>query len=557
MINKIMKKLRIGERISNEELAILNNEVNKNKKYGLVWEDHPEDVDLDLKDGTFKISNLKNKEISNNPTGRRNLLLEGDNLHSLIALKKAGIKVDVIYIDPPYNTGNEFIYNDKIVGKEDEYRHSRWLSFMSKRLKLARDLLSDDGLIFVSIDENEHSNLMLLMNQIFDESNILTNFIWVEGATKMSDIEKGAEIKGLSNNSGSIRKIYENIICFKKSSKSKIGLIESDNKYIDTRITNSGSGFKTTIIKKGTRCDAKNLEIKGIHNKGTNQINYLGDGLIVKDYKVFQDVEIEAELRNKNFIEDLMNGKKVFDSKGQEFIGVFINNSGTPYTRKKSLGKTPFNIISGFNDSSAGTDELRKIFGDDKFDYPKPVDLIKYIISLYYRQDDITVLDFFAGSGTTGQAVMELNKEDGGNRRFILCTNNENNICEEVTYERIRRIITGEYETGLVDPTPNNLSYYKIRIKNKKSLSLKEKRTLDIDNALKSLLMKNEFIESRISDDYSILTDIGNKEHLFVRSNIINNRIVNLDRFSNFYIPHFLSQEELLKNISEDRIFYY
>ena len=152
----------------------------KSKKYGLVWEEHEEAVDVQMKTQIPVFTKVKEKEIYADENGAYNFLLEGDNLHSLYLLEKTHRgKIDLIYIDPPYNTGgNDFVYNDKIIGKEDAYRHSMWISFMEKRLKIARKLLSDKGVIFISIDDNENANLKLLCDEIFGEECFITDIAW-------------------------------------------------------------------------------------------------------------------------------------------------------------------------------------------------------------------------------------------------------------------------------------------------------------------------------------------------------------------------------------------
>ncbi|MCD6371452.1 MAG: site-specific DNA-methyltransferase, partial [Candidatus Aenigmarchaeota archaeon] len=160
------------------EIERLKKELKKRKKYGLVWEDKPEDVAVMCKEKLPVLKEVKSKEIITDKEKPVNLLIEGDNYHALSVLNYTHAKkVDVIYIDPPYNTGNkDFIFNDHYVDKEDAYRHSKWLSFMEKRLKLARNLLKETGVIFISIDDNEASQLKLLCDEIFGEMNLLEIF---------------------------------------------------------------------------------------------------------------------------------------------------------------------------------------------------------------------------------------------------------------------------------------------------------------------------------------------------------------------------------------------
>ena len=178
--DKMLKTLsEIKKNISDEEtlnsLSLIKNELTK-KKYGLIWEEHEERVDKELETQIPTFEEIKDKEIMCNPNEKFNFLLEGDNLHSLYLLEKTyKEKIDIIYIDPPYNTGKEdFIYNDKIIDELDGYKHSKWLSFMERRIRIAKELLTKSGIILISIDENEEAQLKLLCDEIFGESNRLS-----------------------------------------------------------------------------------------------------------------------------------------------------------------------------------------------------------------------------------------------------------------------------------------------------------------------------------------------------------------------------------------------
>lgn len=176
--NELRNKILALEGLTNDEKSALIELLNKQKKYGLVWEDKPEAVEERLREELPVLCEVKERFIpSSDPDALNHLLIEGDNLEALTALSytHAG-KIDLIYIDPPYNTGNkDFIYNDSFVDTEDEYRHSKWLSFMGKRLRLAKGLLSDKGIIFISIDDNELAQLKLLCDEIFGEGNFINN----------------------------------------------------------------------------------------------------------------------------------------------------------------------------------------------------------------------------------------------------------------------------------------------------------------------------------------------------------------------------------------------
>ena len=177
---ELISKLKTLEGLTDEERANLIGLLRSHKKYGLVWEDKPEEVEKLLEEQIPVFQEVKERAILNDADAPNHILIEGDNLHALTALSytHAG-KIDVIYIDPPYNTGNkDFVYNDSFVDTEDAYRHSKWLSFMSKRLKIAKKLLSDKGVIFISIDDNEQANLKLLCDNILGKDNFCGEFIW-------------------------------------------------------------------------------------------------------------------------------------------------------------------------------------------------------------------------------------------------------------------------------------------------------------------------------------------------------------------------------------------
>jgi adenine-specific DNA-methyltransferase len=180
----LIQKVKALDGLSQDERAYLINLVNTKKKYGLVWEDKPEEVEEQLRENLPVLKEVKDKAITNGEDCPNHILIEGDNLHALTALSFTHEgKIDVIYIDPPYNTGNkDFKYNDSFVDKEDSYRHSKWLSFMNKRLQIAKRLLSEKGVIFISLDDNEQAQLKILCDEIFGELNFISNAI-IETAT--------------------------------------------------------------------------------------------------------------------------------------------------------------------------------------------------------------------------------------------------------------------------------------------------------------------------------------------------------------------------------------
>lgn len=436
------------EGLTDRERSALLGLLRESKSYGLVWEDKPEAVEERMQEELPVLREVPERAIiSDAPDAPNHILIEGDNLEALttLAYTHAG-RIDVIYIDPPYNTGNkDFVYNDSYVDKEDSYRHSKWLSFMSRRLKIAKQLLSDKGVIFISIDDNEQAQLKLLCDEIFSNSNFVADLIW-------SNKEGGG-----SSDSKNFRIRHEHIIVYAKN------------------ILNIS--IKGVEISNEDRYKEED-EYKNI--RGKYYLQKLGMGSI--QYSQSLDYAITAPDDSKIYPKDNNNGKKACWRWSQEkykwgkengFIVIKKSkNIWTVYTKQYMncdnngilINRTqrPFGIIDKYSSTQAAK-FLESINLAHLFNYSKPVDLIQYIIN---RQDfnNSIVLDFFAGSGTTLHATMQLNAEDGGHRQCILVTNNENGICENVTYERNKRVIQGyttpkgEKEEGL---RRNNLRYYK------------------------------------------------------------------------------------------------
>jgi adenine-specific DNA-methyltransferase len=488
-----------GITLTPEEQSYLLDLINTKKKYGLVWEEKPEDAEVQLrthlpvltevvekrikakpktsepgtkksepgfpglKDGLdFKKSqplqptlfaeseNPNNPENSDVPENLLNLinpgsdicpnhiLIEGDNLHALTALSFTHEgKIDVIYIDPPYNTGNkDFKYNDSYVDKEDSYRHSKWLSFMQKRLLIAKRLLSDKGVIFISIDDNEQAQLKLLCDEVFGEMNFIAENVW----EKIHSIKNDA--KYLSVN-------HEYLMFYSKNIENiSINLLERTGE-MDSRYKNPDNDFRgpwqsgdlaANETRKEGNYDVVNPKTGKIFNvpAGKHWVYSQGNMIqLIEENRIWFGKDGTAFPRKKRFLTDVKEGRK-----------------GTTWWESDEVGH-----------NQEAKRELKEFFeqSEDLFSTPKPLRLINRVLKLSSNSSSI-ILDFFAGSGTTLHATMQLNAEDGGNRQCILVTNNENKICEEVTYERNRRVIQGysnskgEWVQGL---TSNNLRYYK------------------------------------------------------------------------------------------------
>ena len=444
------------------------------KKYGLVFEEHREEIDEVLATHTPVLTEDGSLFIDNG--GQMNFLIEGDNLASLQLLEKTHKgKIDLIYIDPPYNTGNQdFIYDDAFLANNDGYRHSKWLSFISERLRLAKKLLAKDGVLAISIGYQEVNNLMLLCQELFYEKNITCVTVQTSGGkpnggfnityefiifVTPEDFEPNASENAMNEYASPYHGM--NLATFDQVQRpgqaypifvDKDGVFLGCGKSLTERVKNGeykgelkdfvydyseapeGAYAIWPVTRKGVPCVwrlipsrlSKDWE-KGYikiapQNPGKTQnlftVQYLSDGIIKKIEK--------GELETHRISDD--SRVPTIDVDNYRTAGATIQ---TIWTEKAYY-------------TTNGGNEMADILGSKKaFSYPKPLALVSEITQRIANEESI-VLDFFAGSGTTGHAVMKINAEDGGSRRFILCTNNENNICREVTYERIKRVIDKE-----------------------------------------------------------------------------------------------------------------
>ena len=358
-----------------------------------------------------------------------NLFIEGDNLDSLNLLRETYLgKIKLIYIDPPYNTGNDFVYNDDFKSNSNDYLvsdgqkdtsnnrlventesngrfHSDWLSMMYARLKIARDLLADDGLIFISNDDWENHNLRKICDGIFGENNIINHrqLIW-----HLPD----------GTNKGLIARAHEYILGYGKD----IRKIKPFNRPADKsseyseRLTNA-PGPKNKIsqiyFRKGLKYEGKDKVFSGVI--GDKEPITIKGQMVFKNGILAEDVILESSWRNKSQIVEFLEKGIAFDEKGQKISDVFFKSNGKPMYVKNLSTFSPKSVqqfkMSKFENT------LRE---EMSFSNPKPIALIKWLASLVVESGD-TVLDFFAGSGTTGHAIMELNSETSKNLKFILC----------------------------------------------------------------------------------------------------------------------------------------
>lgn len=427
----LIKRINTLEGLTDKERSALLGLLREDKTYGLVWEDKPEDVEERLRDELPILTEVPERAIiSNDKDAPNHILIEGDNLEALatLAYTHEG-KIDVIYIDPPYNTGNkDFIYNDSYVDKEDSYRHSKWLSFMSRRLKIAKKLLSDRGVIFISIDDNEQAQLKLLCDEVFGGNNFVAQFIWKKK-------------QGGGNDSNFVVTEHEYILCYVSNTKTKIIGLDKSYQLDDKLYPNKDEKGEYGLVTL---------------DKASIQIS---------QSLIYEIIGPDGEKYNPRVVKGKQSCWRWSKAKVKAQYDELVFKNGKVYTKYyRPEGVTPKSLLTDiiYGRTESGNDDIKEIFGDKPFAYPKPLSLIRHLLSIVEKP--ITILDFFAGSGTTLNATMKLNVEDGGHRQCILVTNNENNICEEVTYERNKRVIQGytnakgEEVSGL---TKNNLRYYR------------------------------------------------------------------------------------------------
>ena len=433
-----------------EQLIAVLQKAETNKHYGLVWEEDrvPEKVVQDCKDKIPALEEIKSKSIKSKTKTAENILIEGDNFHALTVLTNTHkAAINLIYIDPPYNTGKkeDFMYNDKYVDIDDSYRHSKWLSFMYKRLTLAATLLNKKGAIFISIDDNEIAQLKILCNQIFGEENFVAQFIRKNKT-------------GAGHDSGQVAVEFDYMLCYAKNKASlifekEILDVENDNKYKleDAHIAHRGKYYLRDLDYKGSYSPSLDYALK------MPDASLIFSGNKTGRPNTWRWSKEKVEWGKANDFIVFKKGKDKWKAYIKQYQ--FVDNENNRRERK-----LPHRAILQYLNAE-GSKELNNIVQQNIFRFPKPTGLILFCINLFADKNS-TVLDFFAGSGTTGHAVLKANHADQGNRKFILCTNNENNICETVTYPRIKKVIKGYELNGEKIPGIDaGVKYYKTAFK--------------------------------------------------------------------------------------------
>jgi adenine-specific DNA-methyltransferase len=392
------------------------------------------------------------------------LFIEGDNLEVLKLLYKPYFgKVKMIYIDPPYNTGKDFIYRDNYADPLDSYLertnqkdtngnlltsnpetsgrfHSDWLSMMWPRLFFAAQLLRNDGVIFVSIDDNEFYNLRRLMNMVFGEENFLAELVW--------DLRSGTS-------AGHFTRAHEYIVAYAKNKERLPNFPSLDSAPITGRTTirpSRKNPISQIEFPAGTAFEGTDAMFSGVLGK-EEPVRIVNGKMVFRNGTLLHPVKLESAWRMKDQMISWMKGEDTFDSKGQRVLSIYFNKQGVPWYKKERGFVNPKSVIR-VGSTKDGTLEIEKIFGQRLMEFPKPSNLMRYLISIPLKADESAlVLDFFAGSCTTAQAVLEANTEDGGNRRFIMVQLQEPTpedsparkvgfkTISDIGKERIRRVI--------------------------------------------------------------------------------------------------------------------
>ncbi len=542
--------MKIYEDYTKEELIVELKKLSKRKKYGLVWEEERTHEKFE-KEADGKLPVLvedKTKEIITNPGKPVNILIEGDNYHALSVLNYTHHKsIDLIYIDPPYNTGeNDFKYNDKFIDKENGFRHSMWLSFMSKRLQLAKNLLKDTGVIIIHIDENEFDSLnVLLETDIFYEQNSLGTIVWNKKNPK-------GDAKGVST-------MHEYLFCYAKNKEaflqlqntvmrkkpnaveilkkakslfSKIGksVIPDEIQNVVKPFSYSREILKDFIVRYDLALVNKEfqawLAVQDFSG-GEKAYKFIG-----KDGRPYQSVSMawpNKEQAPKDYYIPLVHpvtkkkcpvpergwrnpSSTMKDLLAKDLI-IFGKDESTQPRRKYFLEENMFENTPSLYNYGSSDDEFFKDIGIN-FPYAKPIEVAKYFISSIHPNPKI-ILDFFAGSGTTLHAVLDFKDND---MQCILVTNNEGNICTEICYPRIKKVIHGykNRNGNQVIGLGGNLKYYKTDFvgsepshRNKKLLTRKSVDLLCIrEGTFKEEVKKKDyFIYSNAEKYTAILFD--------------------------------------------------
>lgn len=524
----------------------------------------------------------------------KNLYIEGDNFEVLKLLQESYLnKIKMIYIDPPYNTGKDFVYRDNFTQKKDEFEdeiglrdeegnklfkntdsngrfHSDWLSMMYERLIVARDLLKDDGVIFISIDDNEVHNLRKICDEIFGEDNFVNQFIWLNNAAGRQIQGSGAVttkeyIFSYSKNANNINEFLINGEYAKEimpdSYKGFIFQPKEDKigKYITTHELNNGN----SMFNEKTR---PNLVFDIFYNPYTKEVktgvvdSKIEDGFVRISPKRISNGE------GKFYAWRWSQDKIKKESYDLEFIE--INSVWKVFTKRRDYLETSLKDIITNITTVKGSNELKELGIDKLFDYPKPTDLIKILTNTVSKKDDI-ILDFFSGSATTAHAVMDLNAQDGGNRKFIMVQIPEKTddkdfptICE-IGKERIRRAGKKIVEESGRTDLDIGFRVLKVDSSNMKDVyyhpaDLKQSNLLDFETNIKEDrndldLLFSIMLDLGITLDLKITTKTVDDKKLYIIEN--SELVVCFENSISLEVIEFIKKEKPLKVVLKDGCF--
>lgn len=493
-----------------KELEIELQKIKKQKRYGLVWEDKPEDVVEKCRSELPVLVEDNSRRVIEWWDDLTHILIEWDNYHALSVLAYThDKKVDIIYIDPPYNTGaTDWKYNNDYVDWNDTFRHSKWLSMMNNRLKIAKKILKESGSLICAIDENEVSTITLLFQELFPQHEI-TCITVVHNPS-------GVQWKNFSRNNEYALFVYphwERAISLEKRSEENAdvrwfinGAKWNTNNYLRSSWPNS---FYPIFVKNNTVIWFWEPCPLDFHPTSSNIIRTDG---IIEIYPITIDGEERKWLFSRNSVEEVIHELSIELNKRSWLYQIIRTKNQLNY-------KTVW-VDSKYNGKTHWTQLISKII-NTTFPFPKSFYLVKECISAILHKKNAVILDFFAWSGTTWHAVLELNKEDGWKRQFILCTNNENKIAEEVTYPRIRNVINGYAD---VEWIPANLRYYRTDF-------------IGVDKSIDDL--RGKFM-GRCTDMLQV------RENTFLRFSLSENGLNDRWEWENEYFKVFQNTEKLL-----------
>ncbi|MBI2397008.1 MAG: macro domain-containing protein [Xanthomonadales bacterium] len=433
------------EHLSRDQLVRLLERRDAERQLGLVWERPGDGVEADAAINEDFVALEFDAALSHGEAPYRNLIVEGDNYDALryLRMTHAG-KIRCIYIDPPYNTGNrDFVYNDRFVDKSHRFRHSLWLEFMYRRLTLARDLLADDGVIFVSIDDNELFRLGMLMDRVFGEQNKVACLVW--------------QTDGNFDNQAKIKVCHEYVLLYARNSD-----LIAMPALVDPNVDRSSKLFRqevrNTIVKNGPKNPVSEITLptgfpadfdSGIVRARTDKWPHLLGDAVVRSGALCNPVVLRSGWANRQQCKQFIDGgfAPILDSKKQSTTFALTRSGAIENIKVRSSPSHVISVLRNLGSTQADGASLQDM--SIAFTYPKPLSLLQYLLA-FVNDKNAVILDFFAGSGTTAQAVEKLNAEDGGNRRFILVSSTERtdeapdkNLCRDVCAERVRRVMRG------------------------------------------------------------------------------------------------------------------